>query len=72
MPLAAFVAISDDPGIEAAGAYNLRDKGTDPSSMEDNFGLVERDFTPKPGYNASVRHWVFPPQRHRTEVQAAP
>ncbi len=49
---AAFQAIADDPQIKAAVVYNLRDKGTDPNSMEDNFGLVKRDFTPKPGYNA--------------------
>jgi hypothetical protein len=33
--------------------YDLRDDGTDPANMEDNFGLVHRDFSPKPGYAAA-------------------
>ena len=36
--------------VEAAIAYNLRNKGTDPEDRESQFGLVARDFTPKPGY----------------------
>jgi len=38
--------------IEAAIVYNLRSKGTDAASFEDNFGLVRQDFTPKPAYAA--------------------
>jgi hypothetical protein len=38
--------------VKAAIVYNLRDKGTAPDSMEDNFGLVGRDFAPKAGYFA--------------------
>ena len=36
--------------VEAAIAYNLRNKGSDPQDRESQFGLVARDFTPKPGY----------------------
>jgi len=32
--------------------YNFRDVGTDPKNKEDMFGLLHRDFTPKPGYFA--------------------
>jgi len=49
---AGFLAAAADPGIKAVVAYNLRDKGTNGDDMEDNFGLVKRDFTPKPGYSA--------------------
>ena len=31
--------------VRAAMMYDLRDEGTDPLNMEDNFGLVRRDFT---------------------------
>jgi polysaccharide biosynthesis protein PslG len=49
---AAFAALAAEPNIKAGIAYNLRNKGTNPDSMEDNFGLVGRDFSPKPGYAA--------------------
>jgi hypothetical protein len=39
--------LSGMPYIDAVEFYNLRDKGTDPSSYEDNFGLLKRDLTPK-------------------------
>ncbi len=38
--------------LKGAVIYNLREKGNDPVSHEDNFGLVNRDFTPKPAYTA--------------------
>ncbi len=38
--------------VGAAVIYNLRDKGTDSSNMEDNFGLVRRNYAPKPAYAA--------------------
>jgi len=38
--------------VKAAIVYNLRNKGTDPNTMEDNFGLIRRDYTPKPAYGA--------------------
>jgi len=40
------------PHVRAAVIYNLREKGADPASHEDNFGLVNRDFSPKPAYGA--------------------
>src|SRR5204862_3155917 len=39
--------------VAAAVIYDLRDDGTDPGNMEDNFGLLHRDFSPKPGYAAA-------------------
>jgi hypothetical protein len=36
------------PWVRAFIAYNLRDKGTNPADSEHNFGLVRRDYTPKP------------------------
>lgn len=38
--------------VKAATQYNLRNKGTDPAGIEDQYGLVHRDFSPKPGYRA--------------------
>lgn len=35
-----------------AFVYAVRDAGTDPADREDNFGLVRRDFTPKPAFVA--------------------
>jgi len=32
--------------------YSFRDKGTDPANREDNFGLVRRDWSQKPAYEA--------------------
>ncbi len=32
--------------------YDLRDDGTDPTDWEHNYGLVKRDYTPKPAYAA--------------------
>src|SRR4051812_9103068 len=39
------------PFVRAAVVYNLRNKGTT-HGREDQFGLVRRDFTPKPAYAA--------------------
>lgn len=39
------------PWVELAALYNLRNKGSNAGSMEDNFGLVRRDFSPKAGYD---------------------
>lgn len=47
-----FDLLEDVPYIEAAAVYNLREKGNDPADFEHNFGLVNRDFTPKPAYAA--------------------
>jgi hypothetical protein len=35
--------------------YTLRDKGTNPGDREDNFGLVRRDWSQKPAYEAFRR-----------------
>lgn len=48
----AFPVLGNLPYVKGAVVYNLRDKGTDPSSHEDNFGLVRRDFSQKPAYAA--------------------
>lgn len=37
--------------------YSLRDSGTDPSKTEQNFGVLNHDFTPKAGYDA-VENYV--------------
>jgi polysaccharide biosynthesis protein PslG len=44
-----------EPYVHAALIYNLRDKGRDRNYTEDNFGLVDRDFRPKPAYHAMQR-----------------
>ena len=49
---AAFGALASDANVKGAVVYNLRDTGGNNDEMEDNFGLVERDFTPKPAYRA--------------------
>lgn len=40
------------PWVRAFLAYNLVDKGTDPTGTEDNFGLVTADYRPKPALAA--------------------
>ncbi len=50
-----FAVLEGMPDVEAAVAYNLRAKGSDAGSFEDNFGLVRRDYAPKPGYDALRR-----------------
>jgi hypothetical protein len=40
------------PFIEVAMWYNLRDKGADPTYVYHNWGLLHRDFRPKPAYHA--------------------
>jgi polysaccharide biosynthesis protein PslG len=40
------------PYVRAAVVYNLRNKGTDPTDRESQFGLLRRDFTRKPSYSA--------------------
>jgi hypothetical protein len=47
-----FSALGAERNVKAGITYNLRNKGTNPDSMEDNFGLVGRDFSIKPGYVA--------------------
>ncbi len=38
------------PYVRAVLVYNLRNKGNDRGDFEQNFGLVRRDFSPKPGF----------------------
>ena len=38
--------------VKAALVYNLRNKGTSPSGLEDQFGMLHRDFSPKPAWAA--------------------
>ena len=40
------------PYVANAAVYLLRDDGTDPLDDQANFGLVRRDYTPKPAYRA--------------------
>jgi hypothetical protein len=49
---AGFAALAAESNVKAGIVYNLRNKGTNADSMEDNFGLVGRDFSIKPGYVA--------------------
>ncbi|MFW0871749.1 beta-xylosidase [Rhodococcoides corynebacterioides] len=46
--------------------YAVRDNGTDESVLDDNFGIVRRDFTPKPAL-AEVRDFtrLYPPSAGR-------
>lgn len=50
----AFGIFARMPYVRAATSYDLREDGSDPSGFEDNFGLVNHDFSPKPAY-AAVR-----------------
>lgn len=38
--------------VKAALVYNLRNKGSKPSGLEDQFGMLRRDFSPKPAWAA--------------------
>ncbi|MDX6668609.1 MAG: hypothetical protein QOK04_1989, partial [Solirubrobacteraceae bacterium] len=38
--------------LRGATLYGLRDTGTDPSNMEQNFGVLRNDYTPKLGWPA--------------------
>jgi hypothetical protein len=44
--------VRDWPFVAAAVVYNLRNKGSNPTDREDQFGLLHHDFTPKPAYGA--------------------
>ena len=52
---AGFAALKAEPNVKAAIVYNLRDSGRSANNMEDNFGLVGRNFTRKAGYFALRR-----------------
>lgn len=53
-----FGVIDAEPYVKSAIVYNLRDKGTDRNDTEDNFGLMTRDYTPKPAYAAVRAAWT--------------
>lgn len=38
--------------VKSALVYNLRNKGSNPSGLEDQFGMLHRDFSPKPAWAA--------------------
>ena len=38
--------------VKAMIGYNLRNKGTDPADREDQYGLIRRDFSPKPSWSS--------------------
>lgn len=40
------------PWLRSLFVYNLRDKGTDRQDVEQGFGLVRRDFNPKPAFES--------------------
>jgi polysaccharide biosynthesis protein PslG len=67
---AGFAALRREPRVAAGIVYNLRDKGTSSESMEDNFGLVQRDFTPKPGFWALKRALRARPSGARRRLAA--
>jgi len=49
-----FRLLAGMPWVKAALAYNLREKNSSPADEEGNFGIVNRDFSPKPAF-AAVR-----------------
>jgi hypothetical protein len=58
--------------VEAALVYNLRDNGTDPAAYEENFGLVRRDFSPKPAleaFQAAEPHCEGSPEVNLSKVK---
>jgi hypothetical protein len=57
----AFADLDGLPYVQGATIYNLRDKGTNASESEDNFGLVRRDYSPKAGYEALKEALGAPP-----------
>jgi len=48
MVTAAYAAFASWPWAGPMLWYSIRDQGTDPGDREDHFGLIRRDFTPKP------------------------
>jgi polysaccharide biosynthesis protein PslG len=49
------------PWVRSLVVYNLRDKGTDPTDGEHGFGLVRRDYSPKPALAAVARAFAAVP-----------
>jgi hypothetical protein len=44
-------AARDVAWLGPAFVYSIRDSGTDRSDPEQNFGILRRDFSPKPAYS---------------------
>ena len=49
---AAFALLADMPYVKGATTYNLRNKSGDGDDIEGNYGLTERDYSPKPAFGA--------------------
>ncbi|MGI8511485.1 MAG: cellulase family glycosylhydrolase [Solirubrobacteraceae bacterium] len=64
-----FTDLNAIPWVEAAIVYQLRDKGTNAAAMEDNFGLLRRDYSPKPAY-AALQAALAPPAPTPTPAPA--
>ena len=64
--------------VKAAILYNLRNKGTNPVDREDQFGILHRDFTPKPAWDrfkeamASYERDPAPPEGEASAPIVAP
>jgi hypothetical protein len=54
----AVVILGSLPYVHGGIVYNLRDTGVDPNAVEDNFGLVRRDYVLKPAYGALTREFA--------------
>lgn len=48
---AAFETLGNLEYVAGANTYELRDRGTDPTDPEDNFGILRRDFSRKPAFD---------------------
>lgn len=48
----AFKQIAAWDYVKGAASYELKDGGTDPNYLQDNFGLMRNDGSPKPAYGA--------------------
>ena len=46
------------PYVRAATVYDLRDEGNSKTRMDDNFGIVRHDYSPKPVYAALKSAWA--------------
>lgn len=47
-----YTVLLSHPKVDKVFLYNFRCKGSDQEELEDRFGIVERDFTPRPSYEA--------------------
>jgi len=66
----AFRLLANMPYVKAGIVYNLRDKGTDPVGIESNYGLLKRDYTPKPAYAALKALFTAPASASPTAPSA--